>query len=275
MRRFLIGLLVVLALVVIGVSQPATSYACTCEYVEPLDARGRADAVLAGRVVSVAEPPAWPRFSSSFPFLSFAAEPGEPIMVTLAVDRVWKGVPQGQVEVIAQNPESDMCGTYFVPSDAYLVYAMDAGERLRREFCQRVVQLPAAADDLAQLGPRVVPPPAAPAPARNTSWGMATIRVKSRHLAGLGRPDAISAEPAFKRQHAREDAISGMRTMPLPAERRDPSATRSEHTGFLWHPRHESGFVRSKDEKTTQPCEIKSTANAPVVRLQAFRVVMR
>jgi len=107
------------------------------------------------------------------------------------------------------------------------------------------------------------------------SWGIATIRVKSRHLAVLGRPDAISAEPAFKRQHAREDAISGMRTMPLPAERRDPSATRSEYTGLLWHPRHESGFVRSKDEKTTQPCEIKSTANAPVARLQAFRVVMR
>jgi len=104
---------------------------------------------------------------------------------------------------------------------------------------------------------------------------MATIRVTSRHVAGVGRPDAISAEPAFKRQQARKDAIAGMLPMPLPAERRDPSATRSEHTGFLWHPRHESGFVRSKDEKTTQPCEIKSTANAPVARLQAFRVVMR
>jgi len=107
------------------------------------------------------------------------------------------------------------------------------------------------------------------------SWGMATICVPSRHLVGVGRPDAISAESAFKRQHAREDASSGILPMPLPAERRDPSATRSEHTGFLWHPRHESGFVRSRDEKTTQPCEVKSTANAPVVRLQAFRVVMR
>lgn len=183
MRRVFIGLLVVFALAVLTLSQPTPSYACSCAYVAPLDARDRADAVLAGRVVSVAEPPAWPRFGDYFPYLYFAAEPGEPIVVTLAVDTVWKGVPQGQVELIAQNPATDMCGTYFIPGDAYLVYAMDAGERLRREFCQRVVQLPAAADDLAQLGPGVVPPPAALTPARNTSWLLAALVIVGLSLA--------------------------------------------------------------------------------------------
>lgn len=181
MRRLLISLLVLFALAALGLSWPTPSYACSCEYVAPLDARDRADAVLAGRVVSVAEPTAWPRLGSAFPYLYFAAEPGEPIIVTLAVDTVWKGSPPSQVEVIAQNPETDMCGTYFVPGDSYLVYAMDAGERLRREFCQGVVQLPAAADDLAQLGPGVALPQAAPAPARNEIWLLAALVI-----AGLG-----------------------------------------------------------------------------------------
>jgi hypothetical protein len=177
MRRLLIGLIIVVALVALGVSRPTPSYACTCEYVAPLDARDRADAVLAGRVVAVDEPAAWPRLSGSFPFLSFAANPGEPIVVTLAVDTVWKGAPQEQVDVISQNPATDQCGTYFIPGDPYLVYAMDAGERLRREFCQRVVQLPAAADDLALLGPGAAPPQSAPAPARYKAWLLAALVV--------------------------------------------------------------------------------------------------
>jgi len=38
--------------------------------------------------------------------------------------------------------------------------------------------------------------------------GRATIRVKLRHLVGLARLDALSAEQAFKDKHAREAAIS-------------------------------------------------------------------
>jgi hypothetical protein len=151
--------------------RPAPASACTCEYVAPLDAFARADAVVAGRVVSVAEPPAWPRLGDQFPFLSFAPTPGEPIVVTLAVDTVWKGPPQAQVTVISQHPATDMCATHFPPGGAFLIYAMRDGEGLRREFCQRVVDLRLAADDLAQLGQGVAPaqPAQAPAP-RPVVW---------------------------------------------------------------------------------------------------------
>lgn len=47
------------------------------------------------------------------------------IVVTIAINTVWKGAPQGQVDVIAQNPATDMCGTYFVPGKSYLLYAKE------------------------------------------------------------------------------------------------------------------------------------------------------
>lgn len=137
--------------------RPAPASACTCEYVAPLDALARADAVVAGRVVSVAEPPAWPRLGDQFPFLYFTPTPGEPIVVTLAVDTVWKGPPEAHITVISQHPATEQCATYFPIGSRFLIYAMRNGESLRREFCQRVVDLRLAADDLAQLGPGVAP----------------------------------------------------------------------------------------------------------------------
>lgn len=151
--------------------RPAPASACTCAYVAPLDALARADAVVAGRVVSVAEPPAWPRLGDQFPFLYFTPTPGEPIVVTLAVDTVWKGPPQAQIIVISQHPATDMCAAHFLPGDAFLIYAIRDGESLRREFCQRVVDLRLAADDLAQLGPGVAPAQPAHVPAaRPVAW---------------------------------------------------------------------------------------------------------
>lgn len=151
--------------------RPAPASACTCEYVAPLDALTRADAVVAGRVVSVAEPPAWPHLGDRFPFVYFAPTPGEPILVTLAVDTVWKGPPQVQVTVISQHPATEQCATYFPVGGAFLIYAMRDGDSLRRAFCQRVVDLRLAADDLAQLGPGVAPAQPAPAPAaRPVPW---------------------------------------------------------------------------------------------------------
>lgn len=150
---------------------PASVSACTCEYVAPLDALAHADAVIAGSVVSVAEPPSWPRRGDQFPFLYFAPNPGEPIVVTLAVDTVWKGPAQAQVDVVSQNPATDMCGSYFPIGAGYVIYAMRDGEGLRREFCQRLVDMRLAGDDLAQLGPGAVPAqPAQAAAPRPSAW---------------------------------------------------------------------------------------------------------
>lgn len=144
--------------------RPAPVAACTCEYVAPLDALAHADAVVAGRVVSVAEPPAWPRLGDQFPFLYFAPTPGEPIVVTLAVDTVWKGPPEAQITVISQHPATEQCATHFPIGSGFLIYAMRDGDSLRREFCQRVVDLRLAADDLVQLGPGLAPAPPAHVP---------------------------------------------------------------------------------------------------------------
>lgn len=161
----------VVLLVALVLARPAPASACTCEYVAPLDALARADAVVAGQVVSVAEPPAWPRLGDQFPFLYFAPTPGEPIVVTLAVDTVWKGPPQAQITVISQHPATEQCATYFPIGSGFLIYAMRDGDSLRRAFCQRVVDLRLAADDLAQLGPGVAPAQPAHVPAaRPMAW---------------------------------------------------------------------------------------------------------
>lgn len=151
-------------------STPTPSAACSCEYVAPLDARDRADAVLSGRVRSVAEPVAWPRLDSTFPFVRFAPEPDAPIVVGVEVAVVWKGQIPGGVEVLSQNPATDMCGSYFTPGDAYLFYAMREGDGLRRAFCQRLVPLAQAGDDLAQLGPGAAPVPQAQVTATGRDW---------------------------------------------------------------------------------------------------------
>jgi hypothetical protein len=117
-------------------------------------------------VVAIDGPPAWPRLGSYFPYLFFAPDPGELIVVTVAVDTVWKGQPQAQVKVISQHPATDMCAAYFSQGGAYLIYAMRDGENLRRELCQRTLDLPEAGDDLAQLGPGVAPAQPAPPPAQ-------------------------------------------------------------------------------------------------------------
>ena len=160
----------------LALARPAPVSACSCAYVAPLDALAHADAVVAGRVVLVTEPPAWPRLGDRFPFLYFAPNPGEPIVVTLAVDTVWKGPPQAQLTVISQHPVTDQCATYFPPGGEFLIYAMRDGDNLRRAFCQRVVDLRLAADDLAQLGPGVAPAQPAQAPAaRPAAWLLPSV----------------------------------------------------------------------------------------------------
>jgi hypothetical protein len=117
--------LLVIALSALLIGAPTPAATCSCEYVAPLDARNRADAVLSGRVRSVAEPIAWPRFEATFPFIRLAPEPGAPIalcavpsvpVVSVEVATVWKGQIPSMAELRSQNPAMDMCGAYFAPA---------------------------------------------------------------------------------------------------------------------------------------------------------------
>jgi hypothetical protein len=167
------GAALALLVVVLGallVSSPAPAAACTCEYVAPLDARDRADAVLSGRVRSVTEPIAWPRLDATFPFVYFAPEPDAPIEVSVEVATVWKGQIPSVAEIRSQNPAMDVCGASFAPGDSYLFYAMQEADGLRRAFCQQLVPIAQAGDDLAQLGPGVAPVPQAQTGVRREVW---------------------------------------------------------------------------------------------------------
>jgi hypothetical protein len=132
--------LVVVVLGALFAHTPAPAMACSCEYVAPLDARDRADAVLAGRVSEV-------------------AELGTSVVVTVDVATVWKGPVQSQVEILSQNPAADQCGAFFATGASYLFYTMQEGELLQRALCQRLVGLAEAGDDLALLGPGTAPAP--------------------------------------------------------------------------------------------------------------------
>ena len=151
--------------------KPTPAYACSCA-VEPLPAViGRADAAILGTITEVERPPSWPRFSPSFPFVTLAPDPGAPEVWTVAVDRVWKGQVGATVQVRSDTPATSMCAPYVSSGTSYLIYAMQDGEGLQRQICQRLVEQAQAADDLAQLGPGALPlPGAAAADVRGSPW---------------------------------------------------------------------------------------------------------
>lgn len=148
---------VIAALALMALVRPVPGYACSCAPVAPLDARDYADAVLSGHVTAVAEPWPLPRLGPEFPFVRLAPDPEAPIVLTVAVDTVWKGPEEAVVRVLSDNPATSQCGVSVTPGTDYVIYAMRDGETLRREICQRFVERPQAGDDLAQLGPGVVP----------------------------------------------------------------------------------------------------------------------
>lgn len=146
---------VIAALGLMTLARPASGYACSCAPVAPLDARDYAEAVLSGRVTAVAEPWPLPRLGPEFPFVWLAPDPDAPIVLTVAVDTVWKGPEEAVIRVLSDNPATSQCGVHVIPGTDYVIYAMRDGETLRREICQRFVERPQAGDDLAQLGPGV------------------------------------------------------------------------------------------------------------------------
>lgn len=155
-RHRLLTAAVIAALALMALARPAPGYACSCAPVAPLDARDHADAVLSGRVTAVAEPWPLPRLGPEFPLVWLAPDPDAPIVLTVAVDRVWKGPEKAVARVLSDNPATSQCGVYVTPGMNYVIYAMRDGETLHREICQRFVERPQAGDDLAQLGPGVV-----------------------------------------------------------------------------------------------------------------------
>ncbi len=164
----------VLALLVLR--PPELSYACSCAPSSPLEARDHADAVIAGRVAAVTEPVAVPQFMGRFPFIRFAPDPDAPIVLTVAVDTVWKGPDAPRVRVLSANPATSQCGVYVTPGASYVIYALQDGPTLRREICQRFIERAQAGDDLIQLGPGAPPSAQAHAPvAARNGWLFAGI----------------------------------------------------------------------------------------------------
>lgn len=161
---------VVVTLLLTVVTPPTPSYACTCAQVTPQAAFASAQGVVIGTLTAVDEPPAWPRFTPYFPFVFFAPDPGVPVVWTIAVDRVWKGPDSATIQVRTASPATSQCADIVMVGTEYLIYAMQDGEGLRRDICQRLVERANAGGDLAQLGPGALPraapaqPVAAPDP---------------------------------------------------------------------------------------------------------------
>ncbi len=120
---------------------PPASARCSCiPPVPPRQALGQADAVFAGRVVSVTE--------------RAEEDPGHPggphLEVRIVPVRRWKGALPDTVTVRTAN-NSAACGFAFERGAEYLVYA--AGEdALRASLCSRTRLLADAGEDLAALG---------------------------------------------------------------------------------------------------------------------------
>lgn len=105
----LTGIVVTLLLIVL--TPPTPSYACTCAQVTPQVAFARAQGVLIGTLTEVDEPPAWPRFTPYFPFVYFAPDPGVPVVWTIAVDHGVIVFFRGKVPLGLRRGKRDFCAS--------------------------------------------------------------------------------------------------------------------------------------------------------------------
>jgi hypothetical protein len=89
----------------------------------------------------------------------------DPVRVTFALTKTWKGANQANLEVITPA-SSASCGFEFVQGQEYLVYAQEAEGQLQTNLCSRTTQLAQAGADLTALGegraPAAVPDEAKP-----------------------------------------------------------------------------------------------------------------
>jgi hypothetical protein len=128
--------------------QPTCVFACSCRPPSPpAAALADAAAVFAGRVTALSAP--------------VDSGGADPVRVTFAVTRSWKGANQSTV-VVNTPASSASCGVGFVKGQTYLVYAYSSEGRLETILCSRTAELATAGADLAVLGPGSVPAGATP-----------------------------------------------------------------------------------------------------------------
>src|SRR4051794_7047671 len=97
-------------------------------------------------------------FSGRVAALAGAVDAGgsDPVQVTFAIGKVWKGTDQPTIDVLTPA-SSASCGFEFVQGEEYLVYASESEGRLQTNLCSRTALLAMAGDDLAVLGPGSTP----------------------------------------------------------------------------------------------------------------------
>ena len=171
------------ALAIACVVNPACVFACSClPPGPPADALASATAVFSGRVAALAG--------------TVDAGGSDPVQVTFAISKVWKGTDQPTIEVLT-SASSASCGFEFVQGEEYLVYASESEGRLQTNLCSRTALLAMAGDDLAVLGAGSTPssadeaqtPTTLPATGGNTTrpyWQPALIAGGALILIALG-----------------------------------------------------------------------------------------
>lgn len=119
---------------------PSSTKACDCAVPKTAtEALERASAVFTGKVLQIKQK-------------NMNKEQYD--VVTLEVERVWKGIDQTQIVVYTQWSS---CQFKFEKGEEYLLYAYRSGDHLMVINCGRSAQLAAATQDLNELGIGQVP----------------------------------------------------------------------------------------------------------------------
>lgn len=139
------SMVLIMSMMIAGVTllQPCIAFACSCAPSPSVAASlSSAAAVFSGKVTKV-DAPQGQVISSA-----------DPVTVTFAVQKVWKGATESQL-VVTTALDSASCGYNFELGQEYLVYADQndgAGAALSVNLCSRTTILPQAQGDLAALG---------------------------------------------------------------------------------------------------------------------------
>lgn len=127
---------------------PSSVHACDCAPPLPVaEEMERSTAVFAGKVIRISDKNKFNNIKSS----------ADPIVVTISVEKGWKGADQTQIQV--QTARSSVsCGFQFHMDEEYLVYARADGDgRLNTNSCDRTKVLSHAQDDVIELGNGTIP----------------------------------------------------------------------------------------------------------------------
>jgi len=144
------SMVLVISMMIAGVTllQPCIAFACSCAPSPSVAASvSSAVAVFSGKVMKVDAPQGQ------------VVSSADPVTVTFAVQKVWKGAAEPQLVVITAL-DSASCGYNFELGQEYLVYAdrnEGPGAALSVNLCSRTTILPQAQSDLAALGEGQLP----------------------------------------------------------------------------------------------------------------------